>query len=494
MHPRFMSVFRSPRPLSTVMHAVHLVRRMLSLVYRRLHRLAFTAYWRIHHIVFLIYWRARSAPRQAYWAWRRVSPRAMGPVHRLFEKWHRSRTHWTGRALRRVGKYKPLKHAMASSHAVRITQIAPAEFITYQAPGVFGPVPQGWDSLWPEIGVKFPSLQAMEWSMAAVLGRSDSVYVGVLAISNDHFNSDTERTFDEVHGFTRLVGGDGQILLRRFADQPRLKLDNAIVIVGGPTGNWAHWTTEYLPKLALIDLVPDYRDWPLVVDANLHRNIVDSLSLIGSTRRNIVVLPEGALLTLKRAVTVTSPGYTAYEYRYDKDHELPGFEREHTVFSPFALEQVRKRAWHAVEAVPERERLIYVTRPKGSARPFVGCEEVEAYFASEGFELIDTGGMSVTEQVRLFSRARCIVGQSGAGMTNLVFAPPGCTVMVLAANSPHSIFHYFANMGAAAGHRVHYCYGESIYTDGGHPGHAGFSVKIADVQQAWSVAKAAIQG
>jgi capsular polysaccharide biosynthesis protein len=505
-----MSVSRPSSPAKIAHHALRRARRITSLVYWRAHRIAFFIfwrahriaffiYWRAHHFVFLAYWRARSAPRQAYWAWRRVRSgaserffKALGPVGRLYMERRRLRTHWTGRVLRRVGTYKPLKHATASAHAVRVTQIAPSECVTYKAPNVFGPLPQGWEDPWADIRVTFPGLQAMEWREAVVLGRSDSVYVRGYAISNDHLNIDTERTYDEVHGFALLLGEEQ--ILRRFADQPSGQLDNAIVIVGGPTANWAHWTTEYLPKLALVDLVPAYREWPLVVDANLHRNILDSLMLVGAGKRNIVVLAEGALLTLKRAVTVTSPGYTAYEYRYDRERELPGFEREHTVFSPFALDLVRSRAWGKVGAVPARERLIYITRPKGSARPFVGCEAVEAYFASEGFEIVDTGGMSVIEQVALFSRARCIVGQSGAGMTNLVFAPPGCSVIVLAANSPHSIFHYFANMGAAAGHRVHYCYGESIYTDGGHPGHAGFSVNITDVQQAWSITKAETLG
>ncbi|HYE38901.1 MAG TPA: hypothetical protein VEB23_03165, partial [Ramlibacter sp.] len=81
--------------------------------------------------------------------------------------------------------------------------------------------------------------------------------------------------------------------------------------------------------------------------------------------------------------------------------------------------------------------------------------------------------------------ARCIAGPSGAGLANLVFAPPGCRVLVFTSNSPHSIFHYFANMGAAAGHAVYYCYGESIYEPGGHPGHAGFSVPLEDARRMW---------
>ncbi len=256
----------------------------------------------------------------------------------------------------------------------------------------------------------------MEWREVVVLGRSDSVYVRGYAISNDHLNIDTERTYDEVHGFALLLG-EKQIL-RRFADQPSpARLDNAIVIVGGPTANWAHWTTEYLPKLALIDLVPAYREWPLVVDANLHQNILDSLMLIGASKRDIVLLAEGALLTLKRAVTVTSPGYTAYEYRYDKECELPGVRHEHTVFSPFALDLVRSSAWDEVRVRRLHSNASFTSLGQGQCPSVRWLRGGRGLFCVRRIEIVDTGGMSVTEQVALFSRARCIVGRSSAGMT-----------------------------------------------------------------------------
>jgi capsular polysaccharide biosynthesis protein len=381
----------------------------------------------------------------------------------------------------RIGSFIPVRHGDAAALAQGTTVVVPAQEVDFAAPTLAGPPPPGWPAPWPDLRVRMAAITVAEWGDATVVGKFDTVLVGRHCIVGDLWQRDTERTFDEVRDYAHV--GSSRIAYYR-ARQPGMTLDRAIVLVGGPTGNWAHWVTEYLPKVALVCALEQYRDWPLVIDADLHPNIVASLDLVGP-RRELVRLPEGVTLRLQRAVTVGSPGYTAYEYRYDWENGPPGFKREHTVFSPAALDLVRRSAWRSTGAQPGRERRVYITRPKGSMRPFVGGEQVERFFASLGFEIIDTAGLNAAQQVQLFSTARCIVGQSGAGLTNLVFAPPGCRVIVFAANSPHSIFHYFANMGAAAGHHVYYCFGESIYEPGGHPGHAGFSIELADARQVW---------
>ena len=48
-----------------------------------------------------------------------------------------------------------------------------------------------------------------------------------------------------------------------------------------------------------------------------------------------------------------------------------------------------------------------------------------------GFVVVDPGRLSFAEQIRLFAGAERIVGNCGAGLTNLVFAPRGVRVFAL---------------------------------------------------------------
>jgi hypothetical protein len=57
--------------------------------------------------------------------------------------------------------------------------------------------------------------------------------------------------------------------------------------------------------------------------------------------------------------------------------------------------------------------------------------EVETLFASRGFEIVSMGECPLQEQVRLFSSARVVAGVSGAGLADILFAPPGAHVITL---------------------------------------------------------------
>ena len=73
-------------------------------------------------------------------------------------------------------------------------------------------------------------------------------------------------------------------------------------------------------------------------------------------------------------------------------------------------------------------RRIYITR-RGGRRKVVQAEAVEAVMAELGFEVVLPDELDFAEQVRTFGQASWIVGPHGAGLTNIMFAPPGCTVV-----------------------------------------------------------------
>ena len=99
-----------------------------------------------------------------------------------------------------------------------------------------------------------------------------------------------------------------------------------------------------------------------------------------------------------------------------------------------ALLQTRRRflerAGHRDGPVTRR---LYVSRRDAKRhRRWVDNEpEVEALFASRGFEIVAMSECPWPEQVRLFSSARVVAGVSGAGLADIIFAPPGAHVITL---------------------------------------------------------------
>jgi hypothetical protein len=78
-------------------------------------------------------------------------------------------------------------------------------------------------------------------------------------------------------------------------------------------------------------------------------------------------------------------------------------------------------------------RRIYVSRRDAKRhRRWVDNEpDVEALFASRGFDIVSMSECPLPEQVRLFSSARVVAGVSGAGLADIIFTPPGAHVITL---------------------------------------------------------------
>jgi len=84
----------------------------------------------------------------------------------------------------------------------------------------------------------------------------------------------------------------------------------------------------------------------------------------------------------------------------------------------------------------ERPEYVYISR-RGtqSFRRLTNEDAVEAVMMRLGFVVVRTEDLSFDEQVATFARARVIAGSHGAGLSNAVFAPPGCLVLDICADS-----------------------------------------------------------
>lgn len=73
------------------------------------------------------------------------------------------------------------------------------------------------------------------------------------------------------------------------------------------------------------------------------------------------------------------------------------------------------------KASPSADRRVFLTRGVKEGRGLVNAEEVEAVCRRFGFEVVDTAGMGLAEQVGLFAGVRYLVGIHGAGLYNIIF-------------------------------------------------------------------------
>lgn len=78
-----------------------------------------------------------------------------------------------------------------------------------------------------------------------------------------------------------------------------------------------------------------------------------------------------------------------------------------------------------------RQRRIYISRRNVGKRKIVNEDEISHVLSNLGFQTIRAEELSFEQQVQICSRARYIVSNHGAGLTNMLFVPEGGSVLEL---------------------------------------------------------------
>ena len=106
--------------------------------------------------------------------------------------------------------------------------------------------------------------------------------------------------------------------------------------------------------------------------------------------------------------------------------------------------------------------------------------EIETVLHQHGFIIAEPETLSFAQQVQLFAQAEVIVSIHGAGLANVVFAPPGCKMMEIVDPNHVGVMYYM--LAETLQHRYWYCVGQSVADDslrhGGAHGHDDVTVSF----------------
>lgn len=186
--------------------------------------------------------------------------------------------------------------------------------------------------------------------------------------------------------------------------------------------NYGHWLIDGLPRLALLG---DDRDGVVLVankqgSKQMQQVVTDSLALAGFTGDQVMFV-DGRPRTFERLTVL-------------------GEVTQHPVRkSPLAIRYLEDLASGVEPAGIER---IYLSRNLGQRRRLVNEEDAFAVLEKYGYTLVHPEALSFEEQVALFRSATHVVGNMGAGLSNLAFSPIGVTVLALATERMNHDFFY----------------------------------------------------
>jgi predicted O-linked N-acetylglucosamine transferase (SPINDLY family)/capsular polysaccharide biosynthesis protein len=285
-----------------------------------------------------------------------------------------------------------------------------------------------------------PPIAATLWQRAEVVGGADG-FITDMAMWYDPSLDD----FDRTHMQLRQPGAvqalqNGQVKICRKPSENRL--DAAIFACGCYSHNYFHFLLEVLPRaLAAAQIAP--AGTPLLTEDDLPAQHYQALRLC---------LPGHPILRLARGASVEVATLYAANMAnrvLDANDSAPaGALRYH----PSALRGVADLRQIGAAAAASPEKLLLWRHSK--VRRLRNAAALRKMLETRGFKTVDPAKLSFSDQIRLLSRARIVVAQSGAQLANMVFAPPGCRIFALFSDAPGVNYRLWSALAAALGHEL----------------------------------------
>lgn len=243
------------------------------------------------------------------------------------------------------------------------------------------------------------------------------------------------------------------LYLNPFPDPPLEVSGRLGVLATRGDSNYYHFLVDAICRLGVLEQCPEIEPpdhWYVPSGAGWQREI---LTMFGVAPESIIDADEHPHVRAEMLV-------------------LPGLPTVEVVNPPWTSEFLR--AHMLPHASPDKPAAgpIYLSRGASANNRMVRNEQqvLDEVLLPRGFTVLDPAGLTVADQIAQFGAASAIVTPHGAGMTNVLFASPGCRVVEMFPSSQVLQPCYWRMAHAAPGVEYRYLAGEPTMNRGGLAG------------------------
>ena len=202
------------------------------------------------------------------------------------------------------------------------------------------------------------------------------------------------------------------------SDRRVFNVEKAFLLGGDQT--FGHFISAYIMRALYLQLFEDLRDIPVITMAGMPKNIYHLLSIFGCPPPRLIMLEENDAIECRELYVPTIVG---------------GVPPEGDVWTiPAKLSVIYRDLVVSASggASPEPPtRAIYLLRGDTKTKLVRNDVDVIAFMRARGYEIVDPGTMSVSEQVRLGQQTRYFVTSTGSQIHLADFAKPGAEIILL---------------------------------------------------------------
>jgi capsular polysaccharide biosynthesis protein len=332
------------------------------------------------------------------------------------------------------------------------TSLFNEESVLTQNPQVF-PLEKAGSLTPPHCEYAFPNIYMATIHGGLVIGNSNLFIVNDLMVHHDLYDYQRDFTSEELHGRAFLWSAAKNIAWLSDINTERV-INSAAIFTDACSVNYAHWMTEVLPRINIFCSNDNFADTPIIVNNNLHKNLIESLKVIAGDAREIIFIDEDVTILVENLYVVSVAGYVPFQRRTNrlKNHS-------HGKFSPIALSLLRDKIKNSDLYKPIGYSNKIFIRRNSHMRNIINEKEIESLLIDQGFVVIEPEKMTFAEQFAVFSAAEVIVGATGAAFANIIFCKPMTKIVIMISDYKHMPYWYWQNMACSVSNTVTYVIG-----------------------------------
>lgn len=288
-------------------------------------------------------------------------------------------------------------------------------------PKVYNLVEDGW------VDFSYPKIEVIKYTDAQVYSGSDFIVTKDGAIWEKYFKPQ----------WTKIIPGDNALL--KIKDQyifvKKAKhiqtIEFGFSLCGVHSTVWSHFLVQYLPKLYLLKEIQSVVSHELTIiippykDSQIREIVYTHLSQFKNIKIKELELNDVANCKVLYHIENTSHLSDHANYINTSDCIIPRFTLD--ILKNNFISQFTDNFLNIQDTTQLPFHKLYIGR--SGCRNILNNAEIEQYFVSQGFEVIQPHLFTFKEKVNIFREAAIIVGPYSSGFSNIVFCKPGAKVL-----------------------------------------------------------------
>ena len=215
---------------------------------------------------------------------------------------------------------------------------------------------------------------------------------------------------------------------------------NVLSLIQGASaiGNYGHWILDVIPKLIMTKKFKDLNNFDAILIPNVKKKFqTDSLGYFNISKNKIL---DGSEITHLYADKITIPGHPYWELGKHQFETVANVDKD-------ILKSIREIFLKDYDSNKyKKNENIFIDRSDSifNHNKLINNLEIIDYLKKREFIIIKLAELSFNEQIKIFNKAKIIIGSHGAALTNLIFCEPSTRVIEI--GNPHFDCDVFRNI------------------------------------------------